>query len=433
MNLVGANAVHKQYLRMYKKLRSVLLVLLALALTVCSLLVHNVEQRSHQLKADEMELSSINYGLFNPDRWKDAIKAIVAQEIITFKIEGKDRVVVKEQLEKAMRQVLDELRRTVDDHDHGVKGTLRKAVMNAVVPMDAIRADIPEYAESVLDELDKPANREKLKGFALDQLDSLAAETSGKIDMHLHDRIMARYGFTDPKAGIASLRHDRAVLENTRTAYGWAILGLIVLMVVLMLIREAPRKLDLAVLLLSATVLLVTALLMPMIDIEARITSFKLVVLGGPITFSDQVLFYESRSILQVIWLLLEDRDPALMLVAVLVFCFSVAFPFTKLILSFTSVLRNKLPKSKILRFFVLKSAKWSMADVLVVAMFMTYLGFNGLVNSQLAQLRDLSSSIHIMTTNRSALELGFYLFTGFVLLGLVISALMERALKPEK
>ncbi|MGB3527407.1 MAG: hypothetical protein WBB32_15745 [Flavobacteriales bacterium] len=270
---------------MYKKLRSVLLVLLALALTVCSLLVHNVEQRSHQLKADEMELSSINYGLFNPDRWKDAIKAIVAQEIITFKIEGKDRVVVKEQLEKAMRQVLDELRRTVDDHDHGVKGTLRKAVMNAVVPMDAIRADIPEYAESVLDELDKPANREKLKGFALDQLDSLAAETSGKIDMHLHDRIMARYGFTDPKAGIASLRHDRAVLENTRTAYGWAILGLIVLMVVLMLIREAPRKLDLAVLLLSATVLLVTALLMPMIDIEARITSFKLVVLGGPITF----------------------------------------------------------------------------------------------------------------------------------------------------
>ncbi len=433
MNLVGANAVHKQYLRMYKKLRSVLLVLLALALTVCSLLVHNVEQRSHQLKADEMELSSINYGLFNPDRWKDAIKAIVAQEIITFKIEGKDRVVVKEQLEKAMRQVLDELRRTVDDHDHGVKGTLRKAVMNAVVPMDAIRADIPEYAESVLDELDKPANREKLKGFALDQLDSLAAETSGKIDMHLHDRIMARYGFTDPKAGIASLRHDRAVLENTRTAYGWAILGLIVLMVVLMLIREAPRKLDLAVLLLSATVLLVTALLMPMIDIEARITSFKLVVLGGPITFSDQVLFYESRSILQVIWLLLEDRDPALMLVAVLVFCFSVAFPFTKLILSFTSVLRNKLPKSKVLRFFVLKSAKWSMADVLVVAMFMTYLGFNGLVNSQLAQLRDLSSSIHIMTTNRSALELGFYLFTGFVLLGLVISALMERALKPEK
>lgn len=433
MNLVGANAVHKQYLRMYKKLRSVLLVLLALALTVCSLLVHNVEQQSHQLKADEMELSSINYGLFNPDRWKDAIKAIVAQEIITFKIEGKDRVVVKEQLEKAMRQVLDELRRTVDDHDHGVKGTLRKAVMNAVVPMDAIRADIPEYAESVLDELDKPANREKLKGFALDQLDSLAAETSGKIDMHLHDRIMARYGFTDPKAGIASLRHDRAVLENTRTAYGWAILGLIVLMVVLMLIREAPRKLDLAVLLLSATVLLVTALLMPMIDIEARITSFKLVVLGGPITFSDQVLFYESRSILQVIWLLLEDRDPALMLVAVLVFCFSVAFPFTKLILSFTSVLRNKLPKSKVLRFFVLKSAKWSMADVLVVAMFMTYLGFNGLVNSQLAQLRDLSSSIHIMTTNRSALELGFYLFTGFVLLGLVISALMERALKPEK
>jgi type III secretory pathway component EscR len=31
------------------------------------------------------------------------------------------------------------------------------------------------------------------------------------------------------------------------------------------------------------------------------------------------------------------------------------------------------------------------------------------------------------MTTNKSALEFGFYLFTGFVLLGLVISAFMDR------
>ena len=39
---------------------------------------------------------------------------------------------------------------------------------------------------------------------------------------------------------------------------------------------------------------------------------------------------------------------------------------------------------NKIVRFLVFKSGKWSMADVMVVAIFMSYIGFTGIISSQL-------------------------------------------------
>ncbi len=412
---------------MLSRIRLFLLGSLFIALAVLCVISYRVEMRSHALKADEMELSSINYGLFNPDRWMDALTGIISDKIISYKIDDKNKAVLREQLEKILRQVLDELHTTVEQNNKSLKGKVQKILMNVVVPMDAIRADIPKYAGRILDEVDRPANRERLKGFVLDQLDTLAQSTSGEIDMHLYDEVMTRRGFTDPKAGIVSMRAERKVLEQTLKRYGWMMFGSVLLMVVLLIVGAPAKRLELAVLVATAIMLLITALLMPMIDIDARITEFDLTLLGAPITFTDQVLFYESRSILQVIRLLLAEHDIGLVLVAVLVFCFSVAFPFTKLLLSFVSALRGRIPRNPVARFFILKSAKWSMADVLVVAIFMSYLGFNGLVNSELSDLRDFMQGAHIMTTNNSALEFGFYLFTGYVVLGLVLSTLLER------
>ncbi|MEO8734859.1 MAG: paraquat-inducible protein A [Flavobacteriales bacterium] len=385
--------------------------------------------RSHSLKADQMELCSINYGLFNPDRWMDDLKGIISDKIINYKIEGGNRETLKKQLEKILGEVLTGVHNTVDSHDHGVKGVMRKAVFNAVVPMDAIRSDIPHYADLILDKIDQPQNREQLKGFVLNQLDSLSEQTSGGIDMHLYNEVMKRNGFTDPKEGIHQLQAERQVQEDKLTRVGWMLSSALVLMVLLLIAGPPAKRFELAALVATAILLLVTALAMPMLDIEARISEFSLTVMGQPIIFKDQVLFYESRSILQVIWLLLKEHDMGLVLVAVLVFCFSVAFPFIKLILSFVAALRSKIPEHPAAKFFIVQSAKWSMADVMVMAMFMAYLGFNGVVSGQLSDLRDYMQDAHIMTTNNTELEFGFYLFTGYVVLGLVLSVLLKRTI----
>lgn len=67
------------------------------------------------------------------------------------------------------------------------------------------------------------------------------------------------------------------------------------------------------------------------------------------------------------------------------------------------------------------------MADVLVVAIFMAYIGFSSILSEQLSQLEKLSDSLQVLTTNRSELNTGFFMFFGFVCLSLVVSHKMAQ------
>ena len=76
--------------------------------------------------------------------------------------------------------------------------------------------------------------------------------------------------------------------------------------------------------------------------------------------------------------------------------------------------------KSKAFVKFVLALGKWSMADVFTVALFMAYLGMNGLVNSNLSQLDQQQADTIINTANYTRFKPGLIFFVGFTLVGLV-------------
>jgi len=80
-----------------------------------------------------------------------------------------------------------------------------------------------------------------------------------------------------------------------------------------------------------------------------------------------------------------------------------------------------------VIKFFVLQSGKWSMADVMVVAMFMAYIGFNGIITSQFGQLSNASQELVILTTNGTSLKPGYYLFLTYTLLALFLSGFLTR------
>jgi hypothetical protein len=122
----------------------------------------------------------------------------------------------------------------------------------------------------------------------------------------------------------------------------------------------------------------------------------------------------------------MEQGKIDLILVALLVFLFSVLFPLSKLIATVFYILKKETRSLKAAQFLVFKTGKWSMADVMVVAIFMAYIGFSGIVAEQLSQLENISPTIDILTTNESKLNEGFFLFTGFVILSLFISNRLE-------
>ncbi|MEO8589140.1 MAG: paraquat-inducible protein A [Flavobacteriales bacterium] len=376
-----------------------------------------------------MELSSITYGLFNPDQWKEVLTAIVTKKIEDFQITDDNREQLKKQVVEMLTKVIGEVEDVMDESNkkHGFTGLVRGVLKDMLVDMKDIKAGIPRYADQILDYLNDPKSRDEIKGFVMDRIDSMAVKTVGTVDYSVFESTLARNGMTDKVACIEHLRLVRSDAHRATTIYGSALLLIMASMLTILFSRRENGSWELGTLVITAMILLVTALTLPMIDIEATIADFSFYLIGEPVVFKDQVLFYQSKSILQVVRLLLKGPDAGLVFVAVLVFSFSVLIPFMKLITSFVVAMREREPTHWLPRFLVLKSSKWSMADVLVVALFMAYLGFNGVVNGELRELREYSTLVHIMTTNNSTLEFGFYLFTGYCITGLLISLLIER------
>jgi hypothetical protein len=174
-------------------------------------------------------------------------------------------------------------------------------------------------------------------------------------------------------------------------------------------------------------ILLAAGVMTPMIEVEARIDELSLSLLGSPVLFTDQVLYFQSKSILDLVQVLIATRAPDMILVAVLVVLFSLIFPAAKML---TSLLyysdMNGLRRHVLVQFFALRSGKWSMADVLVVAILMAYVGFDGLISSQLAGLAGAATQVELISTNGTSLQLGFFLFLAFVLASLALSTLLE-------
>jgi hypothetical protein len=115
-----------------------------------------------------------------------------------------------------------------------------------------------------------------------------------------------------------------------------------------------------------------------------------------------------------------------LMFVGLLVLAFSVLFPLAKLTCTIAFMGAPRLRENKFVNFMIFKSGKWSMADVMVIAIFMAYIGFSGIITEQLNQLKSITENIDILTTNKSRLLSGFYFFTGFTLMSLLISQKLQ-------
>ena len=86
--------------------------------------------------------------------------------------------------------------------------------------------------------------------------------------------------------------------------------------------------------------------------------------------------------------------------------------------------------ENPVIKFFVLKSGKWSMADVMVVAIFMAYIGFNGIITNQFGELSKANQELEILTTNGTSLQPGYYLFLTYTLLAIFFSGFLTR--KPQ-
>ncbi len=381
-------------------------------------------------KVEYAELNSIKYGLFSVDEWKNQLVVIVSREFDKLYVSNTTERELRAHISVILNKMIDEAAEKIKSkNEKTTKGKFKQMFINAFVDMKEIKKGIPSYTDAVIQEMKKKKTKEQMKTMVNDQLEDFATKTADTQD---RSKLLEIYEATGTKdIDEARLKVDEAMTETYVLIVKQAILFIILLAVpfmVLMKRKEAPSRPLFAFLILSLVLLLVAGVATPMIDMEAKISQLKLILIGHTIQFDNQVLYFQSKSILDVFWVMITHGQVQMKLVGVLLLTFSVFFPLLKLsstIAYFYNICGAQ--KNSIIDFFVFKSGKWSMTDVMVVAIFMAYIGFNGIIDSQLSNLSSMEGGATILTTNGTSLQPGYYIFLSYSILAIILSNYLPK------
>ncbi len=409
-------------------------LLLAPAIWYTWLTIEGLSAR-RTLRTELAEISHVRYGLLNADKWREIIVAILNERIDALDLTAPDRASLRPTVVKALNRLLDDVKEKMSaksPQGSGAGGFLGQGnAMIANMMIGALRPHVGEYADVVLAELGRPENKQAVKKYIANVLAEGAKATFGNVDMTWYSYILEKHGCKDAEACQQELSGrirelDAKIARDYALVLGSAAVGFFLVMIAMPLLRPS----GVVLLSLFCIVLLAGGVLNPMLEVEARISRMSFTFLGKPIAFNDQLLYFQSKTVLEVFHTLVTSGKPDMWLVGVLVLMFSVVFPTLK-ILSLSLCLRkpNLLRTNRVVKFLALDSSKWSMADVMALAIFMSFVAFNGLIPSTMNGLRETGAQLAIPTDSSKILP-GYYLFIGFCLASLFLSKRLERGIK---
>jgi len=396
--------------------------------------LHQLSARQEAIKADHAEVNNITYGLLSVEQWQDEVAQIVNQQVRHLTLTKKQKRLLQSEVEEILYALIDKAEKMVDKKPTSLGGKIRKLIVKTFVKADKIRAQVPSFARSIIAKADNPDQKAKLSDLAMSKFtevqQSKTVDSTLKANHALFNAMYHKYGVDD----TPTLNHklDKLLSQIRVDMYQYCFLMLGCVVVVLALWWLLRKRVDLhatlfILSLLFAFILLAVGLSASMIEVDCRIQTLDFTVLGQHVTFKDQVLFYESKSILGVVEVLVKQPAADSIGVGILILCFSILFPVMKLSSTGIHLLsRKQIAENRIIKYFAFQSGKWSMADVIVIAILMTYIGLNGLLDKQLALLNIHSQDLTLITTNNTALQPGYIIFISFVLYGLILSTILK-------
>ncbi|MFN0289790.1 paraquat-inducible protein A [Pedobacter helvus] len=397
--------------------------------------LHQLSEKQEQLKTDFAEINSISLGLFSISQWQTKIERIVISQTRGLDLNTKQKRELQKEIEAVIIALIDKAENLVTGtKKKSLRGKIAKFAVKNFIDVDTIKKKVPGIAHTIITKIDNPKAKRQLSIMALEKLEQIdeieSIDSTLTANALLINKIYKRYNVTNTPHFNAKVETE--LRKTNRQMYNYCIgmLAGIVLFLVAWGIFRKRKQFYATLFILSlamAFILLAVGLTASMIEVDARIGAIDFVLLGQHITFHDQVLFFQSKSILDVVMILMSSTAIDSILVGVLILAFSILFPVMKLSSTGIHLLgRKKLAEHKIIKYFAFQSGKWSMADVIVIAILMAYIGLNGLLENQLAKAAIKPESLTLISTHNTALQPGYVIFIAFVLFGLVLSTILK-------
>lgn len=377
-------------------------------------------------------LNNITYGLLSVNAWRDHMVRAVTNRIDDFEFTPDQETALKLEISSVLHAVINKADSMVSLKQKTIASKLRKVAVRMLVNQDKIHAKVPEFSETIVKEITKKENKERMKLLIQSKLEQYGSITYDSAnDLARVQNILAQYNTASLEAFNERSELSLNGLQDSAYFFMFVMLGVMVIFLLLWWLLKNQKiyhtPLYIMSVLLALTVLF-AGLTSPMIEIDARIKELTFHLIGEPIAFRDQVIFFESKSIVDVVRILIATKKFDSVLVGLLILAFSIVFPIAKMLATKLYLFGNTRWRSnKVIYYFAFYSGKWSMADVYVVAIFMAYIGFKGILDSQLRGLNMKTDSLVSLSTSETSLQPGFVLFIGFVLFSLLLSGVLKK------
>ncbi|MBB6107589.1 Paraquat-inducible protein A [Mucilaginibacter lappiensis] len=396
--------------------------------------LHALSSEQEQIKEDYSMSNNITFGLFSVDQWRDRITEVVNHQIGDFKMTPAQKKALQAQVEQQLHSLINKTVAEINQPQKTLGGKLKKLAFNAMVNADDIQAQVPSFAKTIVDKVNSPASTERLKNIATSKINQLGKQiydSTSTANYEITKYEYRKYHVADPVAFNNRINSQLTAIRTVTYNYALAMLGCVVMALVLWLLMRKQVHLQTILFVMSllfAFVLLAVGITASIIEVDARIQSFNFMLLGEKVAFENQILFFQSKSILGIVETLIKQSKPDAVLIGVLIMVFIIILPVLRLVAKGIHILSPKMiAENKVVRYLAFESAKWDMADVMVVGILMTYIGLNGILKSQLSNLNIHNSLLTTTTVNNTSLQPGYFIFVGYVVFASILSYILKR------
>lgn len=402
--------------------------------------VSTLSSRQEEIKSDYSVANNITFGILSVDQWREKMAAVVEGKVNEFNMTTQQKKELQKKVEKQLNSLLGKAVNEFNKPQKSIGGKLKKLAFNAMVDQEEIQAEVPAFAATIVARINKPASKKRLKNIISSKVDQLEKQTFDNTEpasVTVNRHIYKKYGVSTTHAFEKTVNSQLANIQTLTHKYTYAMIGCVLLALCLWFFLRKHVRLHTTLYILSllfAFVLLLVGVTATIIEVDARIQSLNLTLLSEKLAFTNQVLFFQSKSITGIVRSLIGQPKPDAVLVGILILLFVIILPVLRMIGKGILIWgRDKYAENKLIRFLALDLGKWDMADVMVVGIAMTYIGLNGILQSQLSGLNIQEELLSTVTQNNTSLQPGYYIFVAYVVYATVLSMILKRINPLEK
>jgi hypothetical protein len=396
--------------------------------------LQSLSSKQKQIKGDYSTVNSITFGLFSVNQWRDKIVAIVNGQVKDFSMTSEQKKQLQAAVEKQLNTLINKAVAEMNKPQKTLGGKLKKFAFNSIVNTDEIHAQVPSFAKTIINKVNSPASTNRLKDIATSKINQLKKQTfdstataSTAVDTLMFHKYQVSNADNFNKHIDAQLA---SILTDTYN-YAFAMLGCVVLALGLWWLMRKQVHLQSTLFILSllfASILLMVGITASIIEVDARVHTLNFMLMGQKVAFENQVLFFQSKSIVGIVKVLLSQSKPDAILVGLLIFIFVIVLPVLRMVAKGIHIVSSKkFAENRVVKYLAFESGKWDMADVMIVGILMTYIGLNGILKSQLSNLDIHNSFLTAITENNTSLQPGYFIFVGYVLFTILLSYIFKQ------